>query len=177
MTTLTPLSARLQAAKNLRVLRFLFYFSVISGLLAGFILGMTKNSSSHDIVMLGEWCFVTFENGIRSLVVWLGFIFTINAFGSVHKARLQREMHFGRKVIPELGNTIIKGAISIVFATNGYGAWSLVYGQLSGLAASIILLWIVVPWVPRLVIISDIARQLFKYGISIMAGYFQRIRC
>ena len=109
------------------------------------------------------------EPDLTPILRWLGFIFTINAFGSVHKARLQRDMHFGRKVIPELGNTIVKGLISIGFASKGFGAWSLVYGQLAGLSVSIILLWVVVPWIPRLSIISNLASQLFKYGIPIMA--------
>lgn len=108
------------------------------------------------------------EPDLTPILRWLGLSFTINAFGSVHKARLERDMHFGRKVIPELGNTVIKGVVSILLATQGYGAWSLVYGQLSGLGISVILLWIVIPWMPRLTIISKLAGQLFRYGISIM---------
>lgn len=99
---------------------------------------------------------------------WLGLSFTLNALGSVHKARLQREMKFGRKLIPEVGNTIVKGIVSLVLATAGYGAWSLVYGQLSGLAISTILLWIVIPWFPQLILITKTAIQLFNYGFSIM---------
>lgn len=109
------------------------------------------------------------EPSLTPILRWLGLIFSINAFGSVHKARLQREMHFGRKVIPELGNTIIKGVVSIGFAIKGYGAWSLVYGQLAGLSVSIILLWIVVPWMPSLVFRSGLSNQLFNFGIPIMA--------
>jgi len=100
---------------------------------------------------------------------WLGLSFTLNALGSVHKARLQREMQFGRKLIPEVGNNVVKGIVSLALATAGYGAWSLVYGQLSGLAISNILLWIVIPWVPRLILIAKTATQLFNYGFSIMA--------
>ena len=100
---------------------------------------------------------------------WLGLSFTLNALGSVHKARLQREMQFGRKLVPEVGNNIVKGIVSIGLATAGYGAWSLVYGQLSGLAISTILLWIVIPWIPQLTLITKTAIQLFNYGFSIMA--------
>lgn len=108
------------------------------------------------------------EPNLTPILRWLGLSFTINALGSVHKARLERDMHFGRKIVPELGNTIVKGVISILLATQGYGAWSLVYGQLSGLAVSVLLLWVVIPWMPRLTVISNIAGQLFRYGISIM---------
>lgn len=109
------------------------------------------------------------EPDLTPILRWLGLTFTINALGSVHKARLQRDMKFGRKLIPEIGNNLVKAAVSIGMALAGYGAWSLVYGQLIGLSVSIVLLWVVVPWVPQLLLISSTAKQLFKYGISIMA--------
>lgn len=109
------------------------------------------------------------EPGLTPILRWLGFTFTLNALGSVHKARLQRNMEFGKKIVPELGNNIVKAGISIGLALSGYGAWSLVYGQLAGQVVSIILLWVVVPWIPQLSLIGKTAKQLFKYGISIMA--------
>ena len=108
------------------------------------------------------------EPELTAILRLLGLSFTLNALGSVHKARLQREMQFGRKLIPEIGNNIIKGTVSIGLASAGYGAWSLVYGQLSGLIIADILLWIVIPWMPRLTLIAKTAGQLFNYGISIM---------
>ena len=105
---------------------------------------------------------------LTTILRWLGLGFTVNALGSVHKARLQRDLRFGKKLIPELGNTLIKGGLSIGLAFMGYGAWSLVYGQLAGMSISAVLLWIVVPWRPRLLIRSPISGQLFRYGFSVM---------
>jgi len=109
------------------------------------------------------------EPNLTPILRWLGLTFTINALGSVHKARLQRDMKFGKTLVPELGNNIVKAAVSIGMALAGYGAWSLVYGQIIGLSVSIILLWVMIPWIPQLSLISHTARQLFRYGISIMA--------
>jgi len=109
------------------------------------------------------------EPAVTPILSWLGVTFTINALGSIHRARLQREMQFGKNLVPELGNTIIKNGLAIWFAIKGYGAWSLVYGQLAGAGASTILLWVVVPWIPRLIIKFHIVKQLFSYGFSIMA--------
>ncbi len=108
------------------------------------------------------------EPSLTPILRWLGFGFIINAAGSVHKARLQRDLRFGRKLIPELGNTLTKGAISIGLALMGFGAWSLVYGQLAGMSIFALLLWIVVPWRPSLIFKSNISKQLFTYGFSIM---------
>ena len=73
-TTQSPQS---QAEKYLKIIRFLFYFVLISGFLSGMILGITGGSESHEIVILGEWCFVIFENGIRTIAVLVGFIYTL----------------------------------------------------------------------------------------------------
>ena len=108
------------------------------------------------------------EPSITPILRALGLGFIINALGSIHKARLQRELRFGRKLIPELGNTVTKGAISIALAIMGFGAWSLVLGQLAGMSISAFLLWIVVPWRPRLLFKSNVTKRLFSYGFSIM---------
>ena len=111
------------------------------------------------------------EPAITPILKWLGFSFTINALGSVHKSLLQRDMKFGKKLIPDMGNTLIKGALSIGCALLGYGAWSLVYGQLAGMLLSTILLWVIVPWRPRLLFDGELAKQLFRYGFPIMTDH------
>jgi lipopolysaccharide exporter len=108
------------------------------------------------------------EPSLTPILRWLGLTFAISSIGSVHKALLQRDLRFGKKLIPELGNTLVKGGLSIWLAIVGHGAWSLVYGQLAGVSASAVLLWIVIPWRPRLMINSNITNQLFKYGFPVM---------
>lgn len=121
------------------------------------------------IVLISPYVALFFhEPALTPILRWLGLGFTLNALGSVHKARLQRELRFGKKLLPELGHTLIKGGLSIGLAIMGYGAWSLVYGQLAGMSISALLLWIVVPWRPRPLIRSPISGQLFKYGFSVM---------
>ena len=51
----------------------------------------------------------------------------------------------------------------------GYGVWSLVYGQLAGAIASVVLVWIVLPWRPSLTLDRKIPRGLMKFGISVTA--------
>jgi PST family polysaccharide transporter len=99
---------------------------------------------------------------------WLGITFAINALGSIHRARLRRELRFGKSIIPELSSTVVKIGLSIGFAIKGFGAWSLVYGQLAGVSVNAVLLWIVFPWIPRLTLNLKLMTQLFKYGFSIM---------
>lgn len=105
---------------------------------------------------------------VTPVLRWLGISFFINALGSVHIARLKRDLDFRRKMIPDLGNAIVKGVVSIVMALSGFGVWSLVFGQLSGAITSVVLVWITLPWRPKLSLNFRLARGLIRYGASIM---------
>ncbi|MBE0683506.1 MAG: lipopolysaccharide biosynthesis protein [Anaerolineales bacterium] len=101
---------------------------------------------------------------------WLGLTFFISAIGSVHVVWLMRELDYRRKLIPDLGSALIKGIVSIGLALSGYGVWSLVIGQLSGVVSSVLLFWIMVPWRPRFRLDSKITRSLLAFGSSIISS-------
>lgn len=107
---------------------------------------------------------------VISVLRWLGASFAINALGSVHTIWLLRDLDYRRKFIPDMGNTVVKGVVSIVMAFTGYGVWSLVFGQIAGAITSVILVWIILPWRPRLMINRSIAGQMMKFGASIIGG-------
>lgn len=104
---------------------------------------------------------------IISVLRWMGISFIINALGSVHTNWLVRELDYRRKLIPDLGGPLIKGVISIGLAYLGYGVWSLVFGQIAGAITSVILVWIILPWRPRLSLNRKIAGGLMKFGASV----------
>ena len=110
------------------------------------------------------------DHKIISVLRWLGLSFLFDAFGSVHIVFLKKELDFRRKLAPDIGNTIVKGIVSICMATSGFGVWSLVFGQLSGSLASTIIVWIVLPWRPRIIFNFFITKGLFKFGASIMGS-------
>ena len=104
---------------------------------------------------------------ITSVLRWMGISFMINALGSVHTNWLVRDLDYRRKLIPDLGGALTKGVISIGMAYLGYGVWSLVFGQIAGAMASVILVWIILPWRPRLTLDRKIAGGLMKFGASV----------
>lgn len=106
---------------------------------------------------------------ITPVLRWMGISFIINALGSVHTNWLVRDLNYRRKLIPDLGSAIIKGAFSIGMAYFGYGVWSLVFGQIAGAVSSVILVWIILPWRPRLRLDRKIAGNLMKFGASVTA--------
>jgi lipopolysaccharide exporter len=107
---------------------------------------------------------------VTPVLRWLGLSFFLTSIGSVHNVLLQRDLDFKKRAIPDLGNSIVKAVVSIVLAITGMGVWALVIGQLAGTAVGSLLLWIVHPWKPRWRWNGGIARELFRYGVSIMGN-------
>lgn len=106
---------------------------------------------------------------VTPVLRWMGISFIINALGSVHTNWLVRDLDYRRKLIPDLGGAFTKGVISIGMAYSGYGVWSLVFGQIAGAVASLVLVWIILPWRPRLSLDRTIVGGLMKFGASVTA--------
>ena len=110
-----------------------------------------------------------FENPeITALTRVFGLTFIISAIGGTHVVLLKKELDYRKKVIPEIAGATVKGIFSIGLALSGFGVWSLVFGHLAGLIVSVILVWILKPWRPRLLIDRSVAGRLFRFGGSIM---------
>ncbi|RJP51494.1 MAG: lipopolysaccharide biosynthesis protein [Anaerolineaceae bacterium] len=107
---------------------------------------------------------------VTPVLRWLGLTFFIGAIGSVHVVWLMRDLDFRRKLIPDMGGALFKAVISIGLALAGYGVWALVFGQLIGVLASVILFWVMVPWRPRFMLDPKITRGLLAYGSSIISS-------
>ncbi len=104
---------------------------------------------------------------VTPVLRWLGLSFFINALGAVHIVLLMRELDYRRKFLPDAGNIIVKSGTSIGLAFAGYGAWALVFGQLAGALASLVLVWFVFPWRPRLRLDISLFRSLLRFGASV----------
>ena len=105
---------------------------------------------------------------VTPLLRVLGLTFVINALGSIHIIRLQRELAFNRKVVPDFGRSLAKGVASIGLALLGFGVWSLVWGQIAGAVTAVILAWIVCRWRPKITIHRKLVRGLFGFGSALV---------
>lgn len=82
---------------------------------------------------------------LRALAIYL----PITALGSTHDFLLRRRLSFRTKLLPDLGQSSVKGVAAIAMALLGFGAWSLIWGQLLGAVAATAILWVVVRWRPH----------------------------
>lgn len=127
---------------------------------------------------LAPWAGVYFKDGRAvPLTRALAAIFPVTALGATQDALLRKKLHFGRRFGPDVAQSISKGLISIVFAGLGFGAWSLVLGQVGGRLVSAVFYWRVLSlrpgsgqaWRPGFRFSWPIARSLLSYGVGIIS--------
>ncbi|MBT3313602.1 MAG: lipopolysaccharide biosynthesis protein [Anaerolineae bacterium] len=92
--------------------------------------------------------------------------FPVTALGSTHDALLRKELAFGKTALPEFLRALTKGVVSVVLAFSGFGAWSLVWGQVGGTLVASIILWLITPWHPTFEFDIPKATALITYGVK-----------
>ncbi|ETW95348.1 MAG: hypothetical protein ETSY1_31020 [Candidatus Entotheonella factor] len=98
----------------------------------------------------------------------LALIFPLTALSNTHMALLSKGLAFSKKFVPDLSQTASKGLISIGFALLGFGAWSLVLGQVGSRVIGTLAYWWVSPWRPRFHFDFRIARTLLSFGSNLL---------
>lgn len=105
---------------------------------------------------------------VTPIIRALGFSFPLFALRNIHDALLRKRLQFKRRFVPDLTQMLSKGIISIGLALAGFGAWSLVWGQLAGSACGVVAYWIVNPWRPALTFDRTVQRSLLRFGTGIV---------
>ncbi|MBK8784310.1 MAG: lipopolysaccharide biosynthesis protein [Anaerolineales bacterium] len=127
-------------------------------------------------MVLGTWLAAPFvgeyfdDVRVVDFVRVLSIVFFIDSLEDVPKVLLTRNLSFNVKFIPDTLQSVVKGLTSILFAVLGFGAWSLVIGQISGALVSMVTFWIIVPWRPKLVLSIKWLRSIFAYGGGVVAS-------
>lgn len=96
----------------------------------------------------------------------MALTFPLAALGSTHYSILRKRLAFERTAVPEFLRALTKGVVSVILAFSGFGAWSLVWGQLSGTLIATIVLWVITPWRPMFVFNISKAVTLVTYGLK-----------
>lgn len=109
------------------------------------------------------------DPGAVPIIRVMAIVFVINALGNTHDALLRRELEFRKRLVPDFAMALLKGLCSVALAFAGWGAWSLVLGQLIGATAATVALWLVVPWRPGLKTSWNTARSMLRYSSRIVS--------
>lgn len=143
----------LERAKNVA-----FIISVLAGLLLA------------SVAFLGAPLFAAFYNepAIVPMLQVLAGSMIISSLGQTHLTLLTKELNFRQKLLPDLSRSLAKGLGSIGLALLGFGAWSLIWGQVIGAVVITVVIWGVVRWRPRLEWDGQLARTMLGYGSQIV---------
>jgi len=109
------------------------------------------------------------DEAVVPLLRTLAFIFPIAALGNTHDALLRKNLSFGMRLVPDYARALLKAILAIALAWQGFGVWSLVWGQLAGAAAWTLALWIVTKWRPAFHTKLTLAFSMLRYGCHIVS--------
>lgn len=95
----------------------------------------------------------------------LAVIFPIAGLGVVHEASLQRKLRFDVIARIEVGSYFLGYAcLGTALAATGWGAWSLVWAQVAQSSVKTTLLFVAVPWRPRLQFEREAFQDLWEFS-------------
>lgn len=147
----------------------LIYYRKLPGAAdTAFWISMATSTSLFVLTWLAAPLIGIYFNDPRAVGVTqaLALTFPLSAISTIHDSLLRKELAFAKRFIPLLLQSVGKGGVSIVLAVAGFGAWSLIFGQVIGTAIGVVAFWWVYPWRPSFHFARDIAGNLLKYGMS-----------
>lgn len=122
-------------------------------------------SLAGGLILTGKYIGNWFESeSVGSVVQILGLNFVLTPFSSVAKALLQRDMNFKTVSFSGVADHAVSVVTAIVLAFQGFGVWSLVYSNLSGSIAGLLVVMIGARWVPRLRYSHAAMKELYSFG-------------
>lgn len=104
------------------------------------------------------------EPRLDGVLYAMATLLLISGFSSFYEVLLQREMEFKRRFVALIGQSVVITAVSIPLAAGGAGVWSLVAGQIAGLAAFGVLAFALAPYRVRPAFERAIVPSLFGAG-------------
>jgi len=105
-----------------------------------------------------------------TIVRALLFMFLVDGLSSISAALLQKRMAFDGLAKNEIRSTLVYAGLSTALAAFGFGAWSIIWGQIVSRLTMISGLVRMSGWWPRLRFDRAIALELFRFGRWLWGG-------
>lgn len=105
------------------------------------------------------------EPRLTGVVQVIALSFLLRMLSVVHRSKLEKDLDFRRRAVPEIAGALVKGVVSIGLAVAGAGVYSLAWGQVAGAAATTVLYWVLARWSFRPVLDGAVARDLLRFGV------------
>ncbi len=110
------------------------------------------------------------EDQVQNLFIATSFCFFPISLSVVHRALLARKLAYRSLEIRDMIATVTGGAIAVVVAIAGFGAWAVVANFIAYSLTSTVLVWLLMDWRPRAVFSTDRAHRLSGFSMRIFAA-------
>lgn len=120
-------------------------------------------------------------DGLTLIIRVFSLRIPISAFSAIQHAYVERHMMFKKYFYSTIFGTLLSGVVGIIFAYLGAGVWALIAQYFTNTIVDIAVLFITVPWRPRLQFSASSAKQMMNYGWKILAAdlsgtFFDQLR-
>ncbi len=135
-----------------------------------FIIHLGINFIISLVCFFGAPLAATFFNqpGLDHIVKVLAWVIFINSVG-FPRILMFKQLQMGSTSLLELGSMIMGNIVGIVMAFTGFGAWALVYRQISVSLTFSIMIWFIARWSPCKPQFSGI-RGLLQFGLNMLGS-------
>ncbi len=117
------------------------------------------------------WSSVNHDTRLTAICWALAPAIVLNAVVVVPEATLRRGLLFKRLSVRVLLAALLSGAVGVACAAIGFGVWSLVAQQLTQSLFSVIAVWAIAAWRPRLRFDKEAARDLRSFSVQSIAEF------
>lgn len=123
-----------------------------------------------SIAFAGWWADVNDVPELQNVVIVLSFTLLIWGLTIVQTAQLQRDLQFQKLALRANAAALLGGLVGLGLALWGAGVWSLVFQHVVIACVSVVLLYAVSDWRPRLRFSRSHAREIFGFSSSVFVA-------
>lgn len=109
---------------------------------------------------------------LRWMFVVVSFGFVTAALSQTQSSLLWRRMEFRALELRSMLATIVSATVGIAAALLGLGAWSLVLQSTANSVTSVVAIWSLSPWKPKLVFSGESLRRMRGFSANVLVARF-----
>jgi O-antigen/teichoic acid export membrane protein len=106
------------------------------------------------------------------LVYALGVSFLLSSLKTIPSVLLERELNFGKLVIPDVLENIVYNGVAVTLAYFGFGVASFAYAVLLRGMVGLVAIYTIRPWLPGIAFSKRSLKKLLSFGVPYQVNTF-----
>ncbi len=116
--------------------------------------------------------YYSLTTGGKFLLYALGFSLFLSSLKTIPSVLLERELEFGKLVIPQVVENLVYNILAVFLAWRGFGLMSFAYAVLARGVVGLVVLYMLKPWVPGLKLSKKALKKLLTFGLPYQVNTF-----